>query len=245
MRAGIVALLLTAATAVAAIPVPQNGQHQISVRQNNNQNQNNQNQNNQNQNNNNQNNNNQNNNNQNNNNQNNNNQNNQDQNNNNNNQNQNQGNNNQNNQDQNNNNQNQGNQNQNNNNNNNQNQNNGDNSGNNNNNNQGNGNADNADAGGAADFGTCVPTISFEFGRGNRDADEGTFLPLDPAILQGQSDALNPNIITNRVCDQLGAQTCGANQAAVDLCLDAKAQVAAAGTKDATTADLFNGLLGF
>ncbi|KAL5896382.1 hypothetical protein ACKVWM_003585 [Pyricularia oryzae] len=200
MRAGIVALLLTVATAVAATPVPQNAQHQMTVRQNNNNNQNNNNQN-QNQNNN-----------------------------------QNNQNNNQNNQ---NNNQNQNNNNQNNNNGN-QNNNNG-----NQNNNNGNQNNNNGNQNNNNDFGTCVPTISFEFGRGNRGANEGTFLPLDPAILRGQSDALNPNIITNRVCDQLGAQTCGANQAAVDLCLDAKAQVAAAGTKDATTADLFNGLLGF
>ncbi|KLU88696.1 hypothetical protein MAPG_07681 [Magnaporthiopsis poae ATCC 64411] len=107
----------------------------------------------------------------------------------------------------------------------------------------GNGNQGNGNGNGALDFGTCKPTIEFAKGRPNRKADEGTFLPVDPAILKGQSDALNPSIIMNRVCDQLNSRTCNANQAAITKCLDAKKQVEAAGTRDATTADLFNSLV--
>ncbi|KAK9417773.1 hypothetical protein SUNI508_01530 [Seiridium unicorne] len=97
---------------------------------------------------------------------------------------------------------------------------------------------------GAADFGQCNPSIDFQLGREGRKADEGTFLPVDPLVAEGQQDALNPNIITNRVCDQL-TNVCEANDAAKALCEDAKAQVAALGTKDATTADAFNAALGF
>ncbi|KAI1852283.1 hypothetical protein JX265_006333 [Neoarthrinium moseri] len=97
---------------------------------------------------------------------------------------------------------------------------------------------------GAADFGQCDPSIDFQLGRAGRKADEGTFLPVDPLVAQGQQDALNPNIITNRVCDQL-TNVCNANAAAVALCEDAQAQVAALGTKDASTADAFNAALGF
>ena len=108
-----------------------------------------------------------------------------------------------------------------------------------------NNNNNNAGAGNqAADFGLCNPSISFEFGRGNRDADEGTFLPIDPLVAQGQQDALNPNIITNRVCDQL-TNVCEANDAAKALCESAQALVQGLGTKDATTAAAFNSALGF
>ncbi|KAK0125521.1 hypothetical protein ONS96_009358 [Cadophora gregata f. sp. sojae] len=95
-----------------------------------------------------------------------------------------------------------------------------------------------------ADFGDCTPTIDFQLGRAGRKATEGTFLPTDALVAKGQQDALNPNIITNRVCDQL-TNVCNANDAAVALCEDAQAQVAAAGTKDASTAALFNSALGF
>ena len=101
-----------------------------------------------------------------------------------------------------------------------------------------------AAAGGAADFGTCTPTMDFQLGRAGRKADEGTFLPTDPVVAEGQQDALNPNIITNRICDQL-TNVCGADQAAVDLCTAAQATVEGLGTKDATTADAFNAALGF
>jgi len=97
---------------------------------------------------------------------------------------------------------------------------------------------------GAADFGLCNPTIDFVAGRPGRDADESTFLPTDALVAEGQQDALNPNIITNRVCDQL-VNVCEANQAAIDLCAQAQAQVEALGTRDATTAEAFNSALGF
>jgi hypothetical protein len=97
---------------------------------------------------------------------------------------------------------------------------------------------------GAADFGQCTPTIDFVAGRPGRQADEFTFLPTDALVAQGQQDALNPNIITNRVCDQL-VNVCDANQAAIDLCAQAQAQVEALGTRDQTTADAFNSALGF
>jgi len=104
--------------------------------------------------------------------------------------------------------------------------------------------ANNGTDSGAADFGQCNPTMDFQLGRAGRDADEGTFLPADPLVAQGQSDALNPNIITNRICDQL-TNVCDANDAAKALCADAQSQVQALGTKDATTADAFNAALGF
>ncbi|KAK3385899.1 hypothetical protein B0H63DRAFT_544384 [Podospora didyma] len=96
----------------------------------------------------------------------------------------------------------------------------------------------------AADFGKCNPSIDFQLGRPGRKADEGTFLPVDPLVAQGQQDALNPNIITNRVCDQL-TNVCEANDAAKALCESAQAQVQALGTKNAATADAFNKALGF
>ncbi|KXH36938.1 hypothetical protein CSIM01_00002 [Colletotrichum simmondsii] len=135
--------------------------------------------------------------------------------------------------------------------NNNQNQNTGNNNANNGNANNGNantGNAGNANNGGAAtgaaDFGKCTPTIDFQLGRAGRKADEGTFLPTDPLVAQGQQDALNPNIIINRVCDQL-TNVCEANDAAKTQCLDAKAQILASGDKSEAVAATFNGLLGF
>lgn len=95
-----------------------------------------------------------------------------------------------------------------------------------------------------ADFGKCTPTMDFQFGRAGRKATEGTFLPTDPLVAKGQQDALNPNIITNRICDQL-TNVCEANQAAKDACQSAKAQIQSLGTKDATTATAFNQALGF
>ncbi|KAI1775576.1 hypothetical protein F4818DRAFT_440857 [Hypoxylon cercidicola] len=102
----------------------------------------------------------------------------------------------------------------------------------------------NADVDAAADFGICTPTMSFELGREGRKPDEGTFLPEDPLVAEGQQDALNPSIIMNRICDQL-TNVCEANDAAVAACEDAQAQTEALGTRDATTADAFNQALGF
>lgn len=83
-----------------------------------------------------------------------------------------------------------------------------------------------ARAANAAEFGTCNPAISFELGRPGRKANEGTFLPVDPTIAKGQEDALNPNIITNAVCNQL-INVCGVakGSAGETACLAAKATV--------------------
>lgn len=85
--------------------------------------------------------------------------------------------------------------------------------------------------------------MDFQFGRPGRKATEGTFLPTDPVVAKGQQDALNPNIITNRICDQL-TNVCGATAAGKSACLAAKAQIAALGTKDASTAAAWNAALG-
>ncbi|CAF3530009.1 unnamed protein product [Fusarium graminearum] len=62
--------------------------------------------------------------------------------------------------------------------------------------------------------------------------------------LAGQQEALNPNIITNRICDQL-TNVCDASADAVAACEDAQAQIEALGTRDQSTADTWNALLGF
>lgn len=128
-------------------------------------------------------------------------------------------------------------------------------------NNKGNGNAnnngtDNAQAGNAAgnggaqasaggfDFGTCTPTIEFLGGLGGRAATEFTFQATDPIVAKGQQEALNPNIITNRICDQL-LNVCNAGDSGKAACADAKAKILALGTRDATTAAQWNSLLGF
>ncbi|KAE8443102.1 hypothetical protein EG329_002346 [Mollisiaceae sp. DMI_Dod_QoI] len=102
-----------------------------------------------------------------------------------------------------------------------------------------------ARAAAAAQFGTCNPAISFALGRPGRKATEGTFLPVDPTIAKGQEDALNPNIITNAICNQL-INVCGVEKgsAGETACLAGKAAVAALTTKDQTTADAFNTALG-
>ncbi|KAH8816396.1 hypothetical protein F5884DRAFT_220733 [Xylogone sp. PMI_703] len=94
------------------------------------------------------------------------------------------------------------------------------------------------------DFGLCVPTMKFEAGLNGRSDTEFTFQAIDPLVNKGQQEALNPNIITNRICDQL-TNVCEANDAAKSACLDAKAQIQALGTMDVTTADAWNTALGF
>jgi len=100
---------------------------------------------------------------------------------------------------------------------------------------------------GGVDFGLCNPAIGFELGRAGRQPDEGTFLPVDALVAQGQQDALNPNIITNRICDQL-TNVCEANDAAKEACAAAEAAVAnLPRTNDAerlAIVDAFNGALG-
>ena len=94
-------------------------------------------------------------------------------------------------------------------------------------------------------FGACTPTMDFVLGRPGRKATEGTFLPTDPQVAKGQGDALNPNIITNAICNNL-VNNCGLKRedAGVKTCEAAKAKVAALGTKDASTAAAFNAALG-
>merc|ERR1711939_1232859 len=94
------------------------------------------------------------------------------------------------------------------------------------------------------DFGTCVPTIKFEAGLNGRKDTEFTFQAIDPVVNKGQQEALNPNINTNRICDQLG-NACGASDAGIAACLAAKADILALGTRDQTTADAWNTALGF
>lgn len=94
------------------------------------------------------------------------------------------------------------------------------------------------------DFGTCTPTIKFEAGLNGRKDTESTFQAIDPIVNKGQQEALNPNIITNRICDQL-TNVCGASDAAKTACTAAKAQISALGIRDATTADAWNTVLGF
>ncbi|KAF4974334.1 hypothetical protein FZEAL_8763, partial [Fusarium zealandicum] len=106
--------------------------------------------------------------------------------------------------------------------------------------------ADDAAAGntGGLDFGVCQPTMARVGGLNGRPADEFTFIPQDGLIAEGQQEALNPNIITNRICDQL-TNVCDASDAAKAACEDAKAEIEALGTRDQSTADTWNALLGF
>ncbi|TLD16595.1 uncharacterized protein PgNI_00421 [Pyricularia grisea] len=113
-----------------------------------------------------------------------------------------------------------------------------------NNNNNGTANTGGATGSGAADFGSCTPTMDLKGGRNGRAATELTFLPTDAKVAQGQQEALNPNIITNRICDQL-TNVCDASAAGKALCLEAKAKVQAAGTRDQSTVELWNSALGF
>ncbi|KAA8575991.1 hypothetical protein EYC84_006154 [Monilinia fructicola] len=94
------------------------------------------------------------------------------------------------------------------------------------------------------DFGLCVPTMKFEAGLDGRKDTEFTFQAIDPLVNKGQQEALNPNIITNRICDQL-TNVCNANEAAKTACAQAKAKISALGTKDVSTADAWNTALGF
>lgn len=95
---------------------------------------------------------------------------------------------------------------------------------------------------GDADFGSCsVPQI--EFGQGFDNRRETSFRPVDPNSFS-QGSAQNINIITRAICDQL-VNTCGANQAARDLCATAQAAAAAAEPeKTGIQADAFNQVFG-
>ena len=94
------------------------------------------------------------------------------------------------------------------------------------------------------DFGLCVPTMKFEAGLDGRKTTESTFQAIDPLVNKGQEEALNPNIITNRIHDQL-TNVCGANAAAKSAAAAAQTMIANLGTRDASTADAWNKALGF
>ncbi|OAQ60702.1 hypothetical protein VFPPC_14117 [Pochonia chlamydosporia 170] len=94
------------------------------------------------------------------------------------------------------------------------------------------------------DFGLCVPTMKFEAGLNGRSNTEFTFQAVDPLVNKGQQEALNPNIITNRIHDQL-TNVCGANAEAKAAVAAAQAKISALGTRDADTANTWNTLLGF
>ncbi|CAG8952719.1 hypothetical protein HYFRA_00008963 [Hymenoscyphus fraxineus] len=93
------------------------------------------------------------------------------------------------------------------------------------------------------DFGLCVPTMKFEAGLNGRKETENTFQAIDPLVNKGQQEALNFNIITNRIKDQM-VNVCGANQAAKDAVAAAKEKISTLG-KEASTADAWNTELGF
>ncbi|KAI0108917.1 hypothetical protein GGR51DRAFT_113821 [Nemania sp. FL0031] len=93
------------------------------------------------------------------------------------------------------------------------------------------------------DFGSCTPTVKFEESLNGRKAGEFTFQAQDPVVNKGQQEALNPNIIFNRICDQL-VNVCGAADDAVTFCRSQQATLGA-GAKDASTADAWNTALGF
>jgi hypothetical protein len=86
--------------------------------------------------------------------------------------------------------------------------------------------------------------MKFEAGLNGRKATEFTFQAIDPLVNKGQQEALNPNIITNRIHDQL-TNVCGANAAAKNAVAAAQAKIAALGTRDANTAETWNSMLGF
>ncbi|KAM0807703.1 putative Circumsporozoite protein [Seiridium cardinale] len=93
------------------------------------------------------------------------------------------------------------------------------------------------------DFGTCTPTVKFEESLDGRKAGEFTFQAQDPVVNKGQEEALNPNIIFNRICDQL-VNVCGAADDAHTACTTAQASLGG-GAKNASTADAWNTALGF
>jgi len=103
-----------------------------------------------------------------------------------------------------------------------------------------------AAAGNAApSLGKCSnPTIVFAAGLPGRKATEEAFEPANESDFPHGS-ALNPNIITQFICDTF-TNTCGANQAAKNTCREAQAAVAALSAdvlKTQTAADTFNGLV--
>ncbi|KAI1324790.1 hypothetical protein F5Y16DRAFT_287821 [Xylariaceae sp. FL0255] len=95
------------------------------------------------------------------------------------------------------------------------------------------------------DFGKCTPTVKFEAGLDGRPDTEFTFQAQDPLVNKGQEEALNPEIIFNRICDQL-VNVCGVSidSDAHTACENAKTQLGG-GAKNSSTADAWNSQLGF
>ena len=94
------------------------------------------------------------------------------------------------------------------------------------------------------DFGLCTRTMKFEAGLDGRSDTEFTFQAIDPLVNKGQEEALNPNIITNRICYHL-TNVCNANAASKTACTASKSHISALATKDVTTANAWNTALGF
>ncbi|KAK7050955.1 hypothetical protein VNI00_005067 [Paramarasmius palmivorus] len=94
---------------------------------------------------------------------------------------------------------------------------------------------------GAADFGSCTtPEIDFAQGFDNRK--ETSFRPADlNSFNHGSAQAIG--IISTFICDTL-TNSCGANQAAKDLCAQASTAAAAATAKTGAQADAFNAVFG-
>lgn len=92
---------------------------------------------------------------------------------------------------------------------------------------------------GALDFGSCAdPGIIFAEGLDGRT--EASFAPSNSGDFS-QGSANNVNIITSFICRQLGS-ACGADEAAVQACEDARA--AADGLEGDAAVQAFNSALG-
>ncbi|CAG8638423.1 10322_t:CDS:2, partial [Acaulospora colombiana] len=90
-----------------------------------------------------------------------------------------------------------------------------------------------ADSVSTANFNNCeAPQIAFGIFDGRK---ENSFAPATPSFVHGS--ALNPNIITQFICDQV-KDRCNANQVAIDKCEAAKA--ATVGLTGQAVADAFN-----
>ncbi|TRM68348.1 hypothetical protein BD626DRAFT_394532 [Schizophyllum amplum] len=91
------------------------------------------------------------------------------------------------------------------------------------------------------DFGTCS-TPQIEFGQGFDGRRETSFQPVDKnSFNHGSAQAID--IISQFVCDQL-TNSCKANQAAKDLCQQARTAADGAAAKTGAQADAFNAVMG-
>lgn len=67
---------------------------------------------------------------------------------------------------------------------------------------------------------------------------------LTPQLITLRHTYDSLDIITNRICDQIST-VCGANAPAKILCRESQAKIRALGTRDKSTADTWNTLVGF